>query len=35
MPHKSPQVLVIKDGQSMYDESHSGITMEDIVSHTS
>ena len=35
VPHQSPQVLVIKDGQSMYDESHSGITMEDILSHTS
>ena len=33
--HKSPQVLIIKDGRSMYDESHSGITMDDILSHAS
>jgi len=31
VPHQSPQVLVIKDGKCVYDESHSGITMEDIV----
>ena len=35
VPHKSPQVLIIKDGHSVYDESHSGITMDDIVSHSS
>lgn len=28
--HESPQVLVIKDGKCVYDESHSGISMEDI-----
>lgn len=28
--HQSPQILAIKDGKSVYDESHSGITMEDI-----
>ena len=33
--HKSPQVLIIKDGHSVYDESHSGITMDDILSHSS
>lgn len=33
--HKSPQVLVIKDGHSVYDESHSGITMDDIIDHSS
>ena len=33
--HKSPQVLIIKDGRSVYDESHSGITMDDILSHAS
>src|ERR1700733_8009947 len=26
--HESPQVLVIKDGTCVYDESHSGIHME-------
>ncbi len=31
--HESPQVLVIKDGQCVYDESHSGISMEDIITH--
>lgn len=29
--HESPQVLVIKDGICIYDESHSGIRMEDII----
>ena len=28
--HESPQVLVIKDGECKYDESHAGITMSDI-----
>jgi bacillithiol system protein YtxJ len=28
--HESPQVLVIKKGSCVYDESHSGIDMEDI-----
>ncbi len=28
--HESPQVLVIKDGQCIYDESHNGIDMQDI-----
>lgn len=31
VPHQSPQVLVIKDGKSVYDESHSGIRMDDIL----
>jgi bacillithiol system protein YtxJ len=31
--HESPQVLLIKDGACIYDESHSGITMQDIASH--
>lgn len=30
--HESPQVLLIKDGKCIYDESHSGISMEDIIS---
>jgi len=29
--HESPQVLVIKDGQCIYDESHLGIPMDEII----
>jgi bacillithiol system protein YtxJ len=29
--HESPQVLLIKNGTCVYDESHSGIMMDDIV----
>jgi bacillithiol system protein YtxJ len=29
--HESPQVLVIKNGECIYDESHLGISMKDIV----
>jgi len=28
--HESPQILVIKNGKCVYDESHSGISMEEI-----
>ena len=28
--HESPQVLVIKKGKCIYDESHSGINMDEI-----
>lgn len=28
--HESPQVLVIKEGKCIYDESHLGISMSDI-----
>ncbi len=28
--HESPQVLLIRDGKCIYDESHSGISMEEI-----
>jgi bacillithiol system protein YtxJ len=28
--HESPQVLIIKNGECTYDESHNGITMADI-----
>lgn len=28
--HESPQVLIIKDGQCRYDESHFGIDMQEI-----
>jgi bacillithiol system protein YtxJ len=29
--HESPQVLVIKNGECVYDDSHLGISMQDIV----
>ncbi len=29
--HESPQVLVIKNGECVYDESHSGINMDEIL----
>jgi bacillithiol system protein YtxJ len=28
--HESPQILVIKNGECIYDESHMGITMDEI-----
>lgn len=28
--HESPQVLIIKNGECIYDESHNGISMKDI-----
>jgi len=28
--HESPQIIVIKDGECVYDESHGSITMDDI-----
>lgn len=31
--HESPQVLVIKDGASVYDESHTGIDMSEIAEY--
>ena len=31
--HESPQVLLIKNGECIYDESHSGIDMEEIIEH--
>ena len=34
IPHESPQVLLIRNGQCVYDESHIGITMDDIVERT-
>ncbi len=33
--HESPQVLVIKNGESIYDESHMGITMKSITTQAS
>lgn len=29
--HESPQVLLIKNGECVYDESHSGISMDEIM----
>jgi len=29
--HESPQVIVLKDGQPVYNEDHSAIHMEDII----
>jgi bacillithiol system protein YtxJ len=29
--HESPQILVIKNGECIYEESHYGIMMDDIV----
>jgi bacillithiol system protein YtxJ len=29
--HESPQILLIKNGHCLYDESHTGISMEEIV----
>jgi bacillithiol system protein YtxJ len=34
VPHESPQVLLILNGECIYDESHIGITMDDIVERT-
>ncbi|MVT11696.1 bacillithiol system redox-active protein YtxJ [Chitinophaga tropicalis] len=31
VPHESPQVLLIRNGECVYDESHSGIRMEEIL----
>ena len=28
--HESPQVLLIKDGNCVYDESHTGISMDEL-----
>lgn len=29
--HESPQVLLIKDGECVYEESHNGISMDEII----
>lgn len=33
--HESPQVLIIKDGECVYDKSHLNIRMADILEHAS
>jgi bacillithiol system protein YtxJ len=32
--HESPQILVIKNGECVYDESHYGISMDEIAAQT-
>ncbi|MFC4232950.1 bacillithiol system redox-active protein YtxJ [Parasediminibacterium paludis] len=32
--HESPQILVIKNGECIYDESHYGISMDEIAAQT-
>ncbi len=29
--HESPQILLIKNGECVYDESHTGISMDEII----
>jgi bacillithiol system protein YtxJ len=31
--HESPQILLIKNGECIYDESHYGISMDEIIEH--
>lgn len=33
VPHQSPQVLIIKGGKCVYEESHMGISMHEILKH--
>lgn len=33
--HESPQILLIKNGDCIYEESHNGISMEDIIEQVS
>ena len=32
--HESPQVLIIRNGECVYDESHNGISMDDIIAQS-
>jgi bacillithiol system protein YtxJ len=34
VPHESPQVLVIRNGECIYNESHGGILMDEIVARS-
>lgn len=34
VPHESPQVLVIRNGECIYSESHGGILMDEIVAQS-
>ncbi len=31
--HESPQVLIVRNGECVYDESHLGISLHDILEH--
>lgn len=33
VPHESPQVLLIRDSECVYEESHMGISMNEILGH--
>ena len=33
IPHQSPQILIIDKAECSYDESHSGIDMQEIIEH--
>ena len=32
--HESPQILLIKNGECVYDESHTGISMDEIIARS-
>jgi len=32
--HESPQILLVRNGECIYDESHYGITMEDVIANS-
>jgi bacillithiol system protein YtxJ len=32
--HESPQILLIRNGECIFDESHYGITMEDVIANS-
>lgn len=34
IPHESPQVIMVKNGKCVYDESHIGISMDTIAAHS-
>ncbi|MEM9856341.1 MAG: bacillithiol system redox-active protein YtxJ [Bacteroidota bacterium] len=34
VPHESPQVIILKDGQAVYDDSHMGINFQDLKEFT-
>jgi bacillithiol system protein YtxJ len=34
VPHASPQVILIKNGKAVYDNSHMGISYQDILANT-
>jgi len=33
VPHQSPQILLIKDGECIFDDSHSEICLQEIMEH--